>query len=247
MTTMKTILLACLSISLLAAASASLTVQQKRVFAGDDFKVTFSVPSSSTEQIVRIIFEEQERDVSVPKTTSRFSENVSFKAPGPGEYTMSAKGESIQVIVEKPLLAVEEVHFENAEVAQGGTAGFTFTVKNVGEYMVYNVNYQLVVTKHPGRYIFDSSEQGLGNLKGGEEKTITEGIKAAQNAEGSTTVQVIVEYEFDGEKHYSKGQADLTVRSWPWLDWVIVLLFFGAVLIAMIEIASRLSTRNKKS
>ncbi|MCD4739907.1 hypothetical protein K8R43_01795 [archaeon] len=244
MMNMKTILLACLIISIVVPANATLSVHQKRVFAEDSFTVTYSVSSSQIEHLVKVLFQDQEQEVLVPASASPFHANVSFKAPTqPGEYPISAKGENINVIVEKPMLVIERMEFSSGNVGKGESVDLAFKLKNQGEFMVYNVNYQVVVTKNPGMYMYDPTRRELGSMKGGESRDLVETIKASTNAKGSTSIQLIVEYEFDGEHHRSKAEKRLAVSGLPWIDGIIMLLFLGAVLIVLIEIASRVSKR----
>lgn len=232
----KMIILACLLISV---ASASLEIQQKNVFAGETFDVLLEARAPTSEHDIMIRLGDQEKEVSIPgRDEGVYRVNVSFEAPGAGQYEISSKYGNAMLEVKEPLLAIEEFGIEPEEIGRGESAEMHFLLKNPGEYMVYNVNYRLSLT-NPGFFEFGRESQELGNLARGQETERTELIKAKEDSEGNTEVTLVVEYEFDGEKHYQKKEKELRVKGTPWLDWIILMLFFAAIIILLIEIASR--------
>lgn len=245
---MKNLVTMVFIINLLALASAtSLEIAQKHVFAGEEFTVVFKTNAPLSQHTARIKFGNQEKKFTVPtKAEGLFTKNLTFKAPEkPGEYTISGEEASTKVVVEEPLLTLENVKLDSEKINPGDTTQIGFTIKNVGEYMVYNVAYQLVLS-NPEDYEFNSEKQTIGNMRSGESQTKVEEIKAKPSANNPTRIEVVVEYVFDGETHYWKADVQLSVETMEWLDWLFNALVIIAVVIILIEFYAILSKRVKK-
>lgn len=232
----KMIILVCLLISV---ASASLEIQQKNVFAGEEFTVLLSAKAPTSEHTVKVILQDQEKEASIPeKEKGVFYTNISFTAPEAGQYEIKSKYGNVVLEVKEPLLIIEDFELEPMEIEQSKSADLHFKIRNPGEYMVYNVNYELKLY-NPGFFEFENKKQDLGNLARNQELERTEIIRAKEDAEGKTSIQLIVEYEFDGEKHYQTREKELRVKGMPWIDWIILMLLFAGIIILLVEIASR--------
>ncbi|MCD6414700.1 MAG: hypothetical protein J7L23_03690 [Candidatus Diapherotrites archaeon] len=242
---MRVAITVCLAISLLAFAGAtSLELVQKHVFAEEDFSVLFRANAPLSQHKAKITFEDQEKTFTIPgKSTGMFTKNLVFKAPDkPGEYKLEGEGTNNAVKVEKPLLILENVKLDKNEIKPGEAAHLEFTISNPGEYMVYNVAYQLVLS-NPDHYSFNSEKQELGNFKSGESQTKIIELKAKPGAETPTSVKLTVEYIFDGETHYRTAEERLSVDTSNWADWVMYVLVIIAVIVILLEIYSILTKR----
>lgn len=239
------------SLALLSAAlAASLEVQSEHVFTGERFGVLFQAGAPTSQHDLTITFQEQEKTISIPqKESGIFSQQVFFQAPDqPGEYTLKSAEGSLKITVEPALLVLEKVELQPGEVEPGDTAKLSFTVRNSGEFTVYNVNYNISFPRGTGMYELIDGQGSLGEkMEPEEEMKKVVGLKAGENAEGTALVKLLVSYEFDGEKHERTATREITVPGQPVLLYALIGVVFLLFLVLLLTERYKVKGGKRKS
>jgi len=218
----------------------SITTLSKHVFAGETFKVSFTANPPTRAHLANVSFEGQEKSVFVPALESgEFREELEFQAPKtPGTYVMTVNSLTRnQVKVEKPLVLIEEMTLKPSSIKEGESSLVRFRFSNPGEYTVYNVGYSLRVRGNPEMLDFQKTRQGVGKIfRPGSVFENNASISARKNAEGSFIVELVVDYEFNGETHKTVKDETLEIirHSMDWLANAVIVLLILLVLVLIL-------------
>ncbi|MCK4327558.1 MAG: hypothetical protein KAW41_03710 [Candidatus Diapherotrites archaeon] len=195
------------------ACAASLDVQGRHVFEGEEFAVVYSASAPISQHEVSIAFADQTRTITLPTApTGTYSNTITFTAPQKGTYEVVSGEAKAVVEVEPALLVLEDVRISPESVSPGEAARLGYTVRNDGDMAVYNVKSRVGLSSD--RFDYNADEQELfSTMAPGEQIGQVKEIRARQNAGGEARIQVVVSYEYDGETHTREEWATLSVSS----------------------------------
>jgi len=222
------------SILLIALASAaSLEVQGRHVFEGEEFTVRYTASAPISQHDVTIAFAEQTREITLPNmAVGTFSTTVSFTAPQEGSYEAVSGEARAAVEVEPALVVLEDVRLVPGSVSPGETAELSYTIRNTGEASAHNVKRKVTVASDAFNY--NPEEDTLyGTMQPGDSLHKVEQIVARESASGDVNVQVLISYDYDGETHTREEWMALGVSSidiWMVVGLVLVIAVAGIIL-----------------
>jgi hypothetical protein len=233
-----------ISLMLALAGAATLELNSKHVFEGEDFTVTYTASAPLSQHEVPVEFAGQAKTVTLPTmAVGTFSTAVSFTAPETGKYEAVSGDARAEVNVEPALLVLKNVGIVPSSIAPREIAKLSYTIENVGQLRVYNVKSKVTI---PGsdRFSYNGDEQLLFDVwEAGNSVVQTKEIMARESASGEANIQVAVAYEYDGEVHTRSEWVRLGISS---VDWQ--LLGFVALLVIIVAFfaLSRASHRDGK-
>ena len=224
----KTIMILILSFSLLATAyGASLETNKNHIFAGEDIEFTFTESAPISQRTIVFELEEETKEINLPDMEEGvFTIDFELTAPDtPGEYSVVSSELVKDITVEKSPLELVDVYLDPETIGSRETTKLSYTIKNTGDVMVYDIDAQILVLGASQNFEFDEEKQRLfDSLDPGEEFTEVEEIIARENAEGTPEVGVTITYIYDNEEHELSAYKTLTVGSFPWLEVIIIVV-----------------------
>jgi hypothetical protein len=161
-----------------------------------------------------------------------FESPIKFTAPtSTGNYEINTDEGKLKINIEEPVLSLTNVKIEPSTIQPRETTKLSYTIENVGEQTLYNVNGEIkIILGAEDNYEFDSAQEELFTTMGpGEQRTVVKEIAARENAKGQERIGVEINYEFNGEKHYARDDTLLSVGGVPWFDIIIILVLVLAV------------------
>ncbi|MCD6522342.1 MAG: hypothetical protein J7K68_01215 [Candidatus Diapherotrites archaeon] len=206
---------------------AAIQVDQKHIFAGEQFTATFVIDAPLREGEIVFNFVGQEKVVNIPEMEKgTYTTKITFTAPNkPGTYEITSKEASTSVIVEKPMITVTDVKMDPYAINPGETSQLVFSIRNVGDFSVYNVKAKVNIVGSSDRYEFNKEWMPLFEImEPGAELTRRIDITSKQSASGLERIELTISYEYDGEVHTINKYAEIQVGGFPLVEVIILII-----------------------
>lgn len=235
----KTTIITITSLLLLASASAAtLAVERDHIFTSEEFKVKLTEYGESGSRELDISFNKESKQVKIPhlEEGAQFDQTLTFTAPEtPGTYKLTGDFDK-EIEVEKNPIEIKELELDPGKINPRNFSKIRYTIKNVGENTVYDVEADINAFRGEGDLGFsDGKKRVIGRMQPEESQTKVVNLRAKQSAEGSYILILKVSYNFDEEEHFVSSSRTLNIGSSGGnleiiLVGLILLLAFGLVL-----------------
>ncbi|MFC2174589.1 hypothetical protein ACFLQ2_01855 [archaeon] len=211
------------------ACAASLDVDNRHVFEGEEFTVKYTASAPLSQQEVSIAFADQEKSITLPSmAVGTFSTTIEFTAPQRGTYEV-VSGEARAVVeVEPAMVVLEDVRVEPSSVSPGDSVQLSYTIRNDGDVKAYHVKRKITIASDA--FSYNSEEDELyGEMGPGASLHEVKEIMARESASGDVNIQLTVSYEFDNEVHRREEWVRLGVSAMDlWMVAAVLVVIAAA-------------------